>query len=317
MIVHKTTREQMHHFDKILVGLDLSEIDEQLIRAASFITTTFKSREIYFYNVIRDFSIPDELVKEFPSVMEQLIVDRKHELENKVNQFFSFPDGVKVTFLVKQGQPTKKIMKFAEEKKIDLIMVGRKSKPKGGGVLVSRLARRAGCSLLIVPKEYKNALERLFVPIDFSDYSVDAMQQAVAIARSNSKPAKVIAQNVYSVPQGYHYTGKTFKEFASIMKENAAKSYVKFIAQIDTSGIDIETIYSLDKNDDVIATIFQGAKKHQADIIIIGAKGRSATAALFIGTNAEKLVQIDSKIPILVVRPTGRTEGLLEYLKEL
>jgi nucleotide-binding universal stress UspA family protein len=307
----------MHNFHKILVGIDLTDIDEQLIKAASFITTTFQSKEIYFYNVIRDFSVPEELIKEFPTVIEQLIVDRKHELETKVRQYFSFPDGVEVNYLVKQGQPTKKIMKFADEKKVDLIMVGRKPKPKNGGILINRLARRAGCSLLIVPKEYNHALERLFVPIDFSDYSLDAMQQAVAIARSNTKPVKIIAQNVYNVPQGYHYTGKSFKEFAAIMKDNAAKNYEKFIKQIDTEGLDIEPIYSLDKNDDVMGTIFTTAKKHLADIIIIGAKGRSATAALFIGTNAEKLVQIDSKIPILVIRPTGRTEGLLEYLKEL
>lgn len=307
----------MHNFHKILVGLDLTDIDEQLIRAASFITRTFKSTDIYFYNVIREFNVPDELIKEFPTVIEQLIVDRKHELEEKVNQYFSFPEGVNVHFLVKQGQPTKKLMKFAEEKQIDLIMVGRKPKPKGGGVLISRLARRAGCSLLIVPKEYKNALEKLFVPIDFSEYSFDAMAQAVSIARANEKPVKIIAENVYNVPQGYHYTGKSFKEFAVIMKENARKDYEKFIKQVDVEGIDIEPIYTLDKEDDVIATIFQTAKKHAADIIIIGAKGRSATAALFIGTNAEKLVQMESKIPILVVRPTGRTEGLLEYLKEL
>ncbi|CAD5276427.1 MULTISPECIES: universal stress protein [unclassified Imperialibacter] len=307
----------MHNFHKILVGLDLTDIDEQLIKAASFITTAFKSKEIYFYNVIRDFSVPEELIKEFPTVVEQLIVDRKHEMENKVNQYYSFPDGIKVNFLVKQGQPTKKIMKFADEKKIDLIMVGRKPKPKSGGIIINRLARRAGCSLLIVPKEYDHALEKLFVPIDFSDYSLDAMQQAVAIARSNTKPVKIIAQNVYNVPQGYHYTGKSYKEFAAIMKANAEKNYEKFIKQIDTEGIDIEPIYSLDKHDDVMGTIFAVAKKSLADIIIIGAKGRSATAALFIGTNAEKLVQIDSKIPILVIRPTGRTEGLLEYLKEL
>ncbi len=307
----------MHNFHKILVGLDLTEIDEQLIKAASFITNTFNSKEIYFYNVIRDFSVPEELIKEFPKVMEQLVVDRKNELETKVNQYFTGPADIKVHFLVKQGQPTKKIMKFADEKTIDLIMVGRKPKSNGGGTLISRLARRAGCSLLIVPKEYNNGLERLFVPIDFSDYSLVAMEQAVAIARSNSKPVKIVAENVYSVPQGYHYTGKSFKEFASIMRENATKGYEKFIKQVNTDGIDLEAIYSLDKNDDLIGTIFSNAKKHHADIIIIGAKGRSATAALFIGTNAEKLVHIDSKIPILVIRPTGRTEGLLEFIKEL
>lgn len=307
----------MYNFDKILVGLDLSDIDAELIKAASFVSDTFRSKEIFFYNVIRDFHLPEEVVREFPTLMEQLIVDRKQEMKDRVEQYFSFPEGIKVHYMVKQGLPTKKIMKFAEEKKIDLIMVGRKPKSKSGGVMINRFARRASCSLLIVPKDFKHTMEKLFVPIDFSDYSVNAMEQAVAIAASNSKAVKIIAQNVFSVPQGYHYTGKTYKEFASIMMENARKDYLKFIKQIDTQNIEIESIYTLDRHDDVIKVIFHTAKKYQADMIIIGAKGRNAATALFIGTNAEKLVQIDSEIPLLVVRPKGRTAGFLEYLKEI
>lgn len=307
----------MYNFDKILVGIDLSDIDAELIKAASFVSSVFKSREIFFCNVIREFNLPDDVVTEFPSLMEQLMIDRKQEMQDKVQQYFSFPEGVKVNYTVKQGQPTKRIMKFAEEKKIDLIMVGRKPQPKGGGVLINRLARRASCSLLIVPRNFKNAMERLFVPIDFSDYSVNAMEQAVAIASTNPKAVKIIAQNVFNVPQGYHYTGKTYKEFATIMMGNAKRDYEKFIKQIDTQNTEIEPIYSLDRHDDVIRMIFYTAKKYEADMIIIGAKGRSATTALFIGTNAEKLVQIDSEIPLLVVRPKGRTAGFLEYLKEI
>lgn len=307
----------MYNFDKILVGLDLSDIDAELIKAASFVSTTFRSKEIFFYNVIRDFHLPEEVVKEFPALMEQLIVDRKQEMKARVDQYYSFPEGIKVHYMVKQGLPTKKIMKFADEKKIDLIMVGRKPKPKSGGVMINRFARRASCSLLIVPKDFKYTMERLFVPIDFSDYSVNAMEQAVAIAASNAKKVKIIAQNVFNVPQGYHYTGKSYKEFASIMMENARKDYLKFIKQIDTKNIEIEPIYSLDRHDDVISVIFHTAKKYLADMIIIGAKGRNAATALFIGTNAEKLVQIDSEIPLMVVRPKGRTAGFLEYLKEI
>ena len=54
-----------------------------------------------------------------------------------------------------------------------------------------------------------------------------------------------------------------------------------------------------------------------ADAIVIGAKGRTDTTAIFIGSSAEKLIHIDSTIPIMIVRPKGRRAGIIELLKDI
>ena len=92
---------------------------------------------------------------------------------------------------------------------------------------------------------------------------------------------KLIIQHVYQVPVGYHYTGKSFKEFALIMKENAKAEFKRFVSKVKTDGLNIEEMYTIDKNDDVISAIYSTAKKIKADLIIIGAKGKTATAAIF------------------------------------
>ncbi|MDA1120281.1 MAG: hypothetical protein O2887_07275 [Bacteroidetes bacterium] len=67
------------------------------------------------------------------------------------------------------------------------------------------------------------------------------------------------------MPTGYHYTGKTFEEFSVIMKKNAEKSYTKFISKIDLKGVDVEAVYSLDKDEDPIELIKETAARYNVD----------------------------------------------------
>ncbi|MDH5608721.1 MAG: universal stress protein [Cyclobacteriaceae bacterium] len=306
----------MYKFNKILVALDLSAIDSQLIESACTICDIFPPKEIIFINVIRDFDFPEELLKEFPGLLEKALEERKATIEKQVEKHFTCGE-VKIHIVIKQGQATKEIMKYSAEKKVDLIVLGRKNEKKGGGTLISRLTRRASCSLLVIPKDTKLKFDKILVPIDFSSYSRMALEKALTIARNLKYTPKIITQNVYHVPSGYHYTGKTYEEFSETMKENAKVDYQKFTSPLNLKNIKIEATYTLDKDDDVIGDINKKAKSIKADVIVIGAKGRTATAAIFIGSKAEKLIQQDDNVPLMVIRPKGKTAGILEYLKEI
>ncbi len=307
----------MYKFNKILVGLDLSDLDKDLMLSASKIAVLSQAKEVHFVNVIRNFNVPDELTKEFPDLVSKAIEDRRRSIEEEVKKFFVYDEAkIDVNVLVEQGPATKTIMRIINEKKIDLIVIGRKKEKKVGGVLVSRIARRASCSLLILPQNglsFKN----IFVPTDFSNYSRQALEKATTLARRANENSNIIVQNVYQVPTGYHYTGKSFKEFSEIMKENAKKDFVRFSSGINTKGLKIEEIYTNDKSDDVISMIYKTAKKIKADIIILGAKGQSSTASMFIGSKAEKLVHLNTEIPMLMIRPKGKVAGFIEAIQEL
>ncbi len=291
-------------------------MDYELIEAVCKVCQLSSSKSIYFINLIRDFHVPDDVVKEFPDILDKALEQRQSEIKDLIDDHFSCP-GVKINYVVKQGQATKEIMKFAEKEKVDLIVLGRKNEKKGGGVLINRLARRAGCSILVIPKGTEFKMDRMLVPLDFSSYSQMALEKAIELTRASKNSNTIITQNVYQVPSGYHYTGKTFEEFGKIMKNHAKNDYKKFLQNIDTSDVNIETTYTLDKDDDVIAEIYDHAKDTKSDVIMFGAKGRTAATALFIGSKAEKLIQMDSDIPMMVIRPKGMTAGFREAIQEL
>jgi len=307
----------MYQIRKLIVCLDQTPMDETLVRFASFISETNQSKKIYFTNVIRNLSIPKEVLDEFPNLIEGMIEERKSQMKQTVEEHFGKKGDVEFSFVVKEGQLSKKLLKLAHEKSVDMILVGRKVSLPGTGVISQRLARCASCSLLIVPENSKPKIKRLLVPSDFSDYSRDAMEEAITIAEKNGNKVDIICQNVFTVPSGYHFTGKTYEEFASIMQTHAEINYKKFIRKIDTKGIKITPLYTKDEDDDPVEDILQMAKKIEADGIIIGAKGRTAATALFIGSMAERLIQMNDAFPLLVTRPKGKNAGILEYILEI
>ncbi len=309
----------MYKYSKILVGLDNTEMDDSLIAAASEVCKLSGSHYVNFVNVLKEMNLPDSIKKEFPDILDKAIKERKSEIEAKVSKHFKGENvEVVVNIIVDEGQITKTLLKYSENEKIDLVILGRKNEHKGGGIQITRVARRIACSLLIVPKGSGLSVGNILVPTDFSDYSKNALEKAASIVRKTNNPAvKLTIQNVYQVPVGYHYTGKSFTEFSEIMKNHAKGDYTKFINEVDLSNILIEQTYTLDKDDDITKDIYKTAKEIAADLIVIGAKGRTAAASLFIGSKAEKLIQIDSDIPLLVVRPKGRIAGLMETIREI
>ena len=170
----------MNSLKKILVGLDATEIDATLIQFAAFLAQAESAESVYFVNVIKRAQLPSKLQKEFPNLMEKALTERRRELEKKVIEHFDLTLDVKVKIMVEQGPiPSKQILKLVDKHSIDAIVVGRKKNLRGNSVVTQRLARRASCSLLIVPEKEYTSVRKLMVATDFSKDSLGAMRAAV------------------------------------------------------------------------------------------------------------------------------------------
>jgi nucleotide-binding universal stress UspA family protein len=307
----------MYEIKKLIVCLDQTALDATLVKFASFIAKANQTKKIYFTNIIRNLNIPKEVLNEFPNLIENMVEERKSQMREVVDKNFGIKEDIEFSFVVKEGQLSKKVLKLAHEKSVDMIIIGRKVNLPGTGVISQRLARRASCSLLIIPENSQPKIDKLLVPSDFSDYSKDAMEEAILIAERYGKNSEIVCQNVFTVPSGYHFTGKSYDEFTEIMKMHAEINFKKFIRKIDTKNIKIDPVYTQDEDDDPVEDIISKAKEIKADAIIIGAKGRTAATALFIGSMAERLIQLNDEFPLLVTRPKGKNAGILDYILEI
>ncbi len=311
----------------VVVGLAHNELDKEIINYINFLGETTEAKMIHFVNVV-NLHLPAKVLAEFPNLEQEALNERQKEVEKLVKKHCHLPDTMRYDVSILQSSnKLKGLIEAIGKFDADLVVVGRSKNKERKSVVTQRLARRAPCQVLIVPEgsyerlKHRHGVKTLLVPIDFSDYSAMALERAIDIARLNKKrlgnEVKIICQHVFTLPSGYHLSGKTEEEFAEIMKKNAQASYEEFIKEIDTKGTHIEVVYSQDTNDDLTSDIRDLATELDVDGIIIGSKGRTATAAFFLGSTAENLITNNTQFTLLVVRKKRDYDGILDRIKKL
>ena len=169
--------------ERIMVLMDTSDADRTLLKFLEIIATTNETQEIHFFNSISEMKIPDAVLKEFPEIKDKSIAERRSKIETLAKSILSKELIEIVQIHIQEGAPSKAILKFVEKNGIDLIIMGRHKNFVGGGILSNRLARRAACSLFIIPEGVDPNTELLHVPCDFSTHSKIAMEEAIRVAR--------------------------------------------------------------------------------------------------------------------------------------
>jgi nucleotide-binding universal stress UspA family protein len=306
----------------ILICLDHTETDHDLLTFARFIINSAKTVEkVTTVNILKSLNVPSEILKEFPDLRKNAVSERINDLTNIMEEHLGDKE-VQKEVMVNTGSALKNILKVIEEKSIDLVLIGKKARANGTGVLTQRMGRRCPVTLLIVPSgsthkiSDREAKHNVLVPIDFSEYSYLAIERAVEVAK-NYTNTEIFAQHVYHVPVGYHYAGKSKEEFAEIMKLNAQKQFKKFIAKCDCNNLKINEEYTLDDNENIVEDIHNFAKKINATGIVFGSKGMTTASSYFLGSTAEKLIKIDTEFPLMVVRRAGEYKGIMHLIQKL
>ncbi|MEO9484927.1 MAG: universal stress protein [Ekhidna sp.] len=296
---------------KIIVCLGHSDMDKELIENACSISKIAGTEEITFLNIIKDFNLPESVLKEFPDLLDKALDERKDEIKKLIGSHFKCDVSTKI--LVRQGGETKEILRAADEIKSDLIVLGRKK--VSDSVLSTRVARRSPCNLLLIPEGVELKFDKIFIPVDFSDYSSLSLGRTMLLTKELK--SKVYLQNVYQVPSSYRYSGKTYEEFAEIMKGHATKDLEILIKNVAKDSQELIPVCSLDKDGKIIDLALKEATKKKVDLIVMGAKGRTTTSALFIGSKSERMIRINEDIPLMIIRKKGAVAGILESLIDL
>ena len=286
-------------------------MDQGLIENACALSKIAGTTQITFLNIIKDFNLPDSVLKEFPDLLDKALEERRNEIKGLIKKHFKCDVPTKI--MVRQGGETKEILNAANEINSDLIVLGRKK--VSDSVLSTRIARRSPCNLLVIPQGEKLKFDKIFIPVDFSDYSALSLKRTLLLTKDLK--SKIYLQNVYTVPSSYRYSGKSYQDFSEIMKGHAIKDLEVLIKKAQKQEQELIPVTTLDKDGKVIDLILKAAAQKKVDMIVMGAKGRTATSALFIGSKSERMIRINDSIPLMIIRKKGAVAGILETLKDL
>jgi nucleotide-binding universal stress UspA family protein len=308
----------MYNLKKIMISLDLSAMDADLVGYVFTFARMARAEKVLLLHVSP---------KGKPNAPSDQDADSAVPYKKKVMQhmkavarpYRSASDPFMVRFQVKYGDPLTEILSGSKRKDIDLIVVGRKNIAEGSGAFSRKLAMRAICSVLILPPNPVPRFQKVFIPIDFSEISLVAVQRVVDLAyKANIPGTEVVCAHIFTLPNGYLSSGKTAEEFTEIMRENAAKRYAIFNKQLEnTQAVHMEPLYQLDTRNNTAKVIVNLALLEKADIIVLGSRGRGNLTAAFLGSNTEKVLLNNLSIPTLVVKRKEHQLGFFDALLKI
>ncbi|WP_224999824.1 universal stress protein [Cesiribacter sp. SM1] len=309
--------EDKFKINKILVSLDLSEMDEVLIRFACYTAKMMKSERVYFTHISTSLDMPKELQEKWGELMAPVDEKILHNIGQQVDALFEKVKDCETVLEVHEGNPTDKLLKLAQQKDVDLLVLGHKAGLKGSGAVPMKVVKAANRSVLLVPELLPKKMDKILVAVDFSEHSLRALKQALRVQENSQIPLEVKCQHVYSLPSGWHTTGKSEKEFADIMCQHARSDYQKFLKKLPEHYQDLPCVFTLDNNHDPVKEIFDQAVREQADLVVMGSKGKSAAAAALMGSVAERFAEHNRSIPLLIVKDKNENIGFLQALFRL
>jgi nucleotide-binding universal stress UspA family protein len=304
----------MKFFSKAMIGLDLTEMDDILIKKTAVFVKFLGIEKCYFVHVAKNLEIPSEILEKYPDLVAPTDESIEAMVQNKLEEF-NFPKEIETEVFVEEGNhPLETFLRWAKIKDVDLIIMGRKDTMPGNGVLADGVAKKAPCSVLLVQEKRPIKFpKKILIATDFSSHNHPIYEFAELI--SDELHAELIPMHIYEVPQGYSKTGKSFEEFAEIMKENAKADFKKFVSKHNHPDLECEFLLNEGKNPGNMILDF--AHEVQADLILLGSRGRTSSAAILLGSTAEKLISANKMLPMLVFKKKGETMGFFDALFKL
>ena len=142
----------------------------------------------------------------------------------------------------------------------------------------------------------------MLASIDFSALSPVVMQQAARVQRLDN--GKVAAAHVYQMPWDRTRWGQLSPEVQDLENEFLSLTERRFrselCGQMGDQDVHLEIINHADYGEGIV----EYAKREKADLVIVGATGRTALGYMLLGTTAEKVIRAVG-CAVLVVKPAN------------
>jgi nucleotide-binding universal stress UspA family protein len=279
----------MRKYKKILVAFDGSESSKNALKQAINLAQT-QTGTIKVLAVVPSYEGDLELigVSNIKEVLrgpaEKILSEAKAIAEAK---------NVTITTNIEQGEPYERIVNTADAENCDIIIMGRRGRHRlarslMGGV-TQRVISQSRKNVLVVPRDSIIKWENIVIATDGSKYSEVAAKEAIVLAKLFVKKCALHAIAV---------TRKSATEERIKISNNALK---EIQSKAEKENIKVDTLLIKNKlHESIHETIIEYAKEKNADITVMGSRGRTGIKRLLMGSVAERVIGY-THCPVLVV----------------
>jgi len=150
------------------------------------------------------------------------------------------------------------------------------------------------------------AIERILVPIDFSQSSLKALDEAVEFSR----PYEAELILLFVVERGFYESPLLVPDSGALLKHQARaaeENLEEICKSLGKRGVTCRTVVA---SGVAYQAIVETAKRVHANLIVISTHGRTGLAHISIGSVAERVVQ-HAACPVLVIRTLEKPKRLV------
>ncbi len=216
--------------------------------------------------------------------------------------------GIEAQSTLLAGPVAASLLRHVQEYNIDLIVAGNKGqgifREAMTGSTTSSLVELSPVPVLVVKEKNRvGKLKKLLLGYDGSDSSKKALNWAMDFCKATGAELKAVTvSDPSSLAMIYVMSGAESAESFSRKIAAWVEEEKKLLSEIDDfgkkSGVNV-AVEALQGN--TVDAIIKYGQQADADLLVVGSKGRSAVAALLLGSVARGLLHL-STVPVLVVK---------------
>ncbi|WP_298785612.1 universal stress protein [uncultured Marinococcus sp.] len=296
-------------YRRILVALDGSEESEAAL--AKGIDTALAYKSTLGICHIVDYHNIKELRKQYPDLMLHPLNKKGSEITARGKEEAENAGIYHVRVFIKEGIPKAAVADdIVKPFEPDLIVTGGSgagtNEKKRLGSVSAGIVRRASCDVWVVKNSDSSAIYRsVLIAVDGSDASKSAFYAGLNMAKRNHNAARIIyVLNTQSLSSLEPYTN----DLVDVYKGRAEALLHEYRTLSDAENHGLKSVqYSIEYGTPKTAVPGEIARKHQADLIVVGASGMGRTQRFILGSVSESTVRRAS-CDVLVVRNQHQPE---------
>ncbi|HEY7536265.1 MAG TPA: universal stress protein [Thermodesulfobacteriota bacterium] len=298
----------MIKLDKILWATDGSKEGQEALNYAKLLAKAFNS-EIIGLHIIKSID------KRFWGLLGERvnIEELSEDTSIKANWFNVFEEfkeelkreGLKFSFKILSGAPHEKIIEFANKKKVDFIVMGKRGLGLKDRMLIGsntiKILQMSQFPVLAVKRRGEKTLPRIkkiLVPFDVSEKFDSALRYAVSLGKTfNGIISVIYVLELISYP--YEFRLNVINEIKSLHNTELKNKISEIYSQEgDKVKIRSKVIESINP----YLGIIRYAEDERPDLIVMNTHGRKGMKKLMLGSVAEKVIQ-EAPCSILAIKP--------------
>lgn len=165
---------------------------------------------------------------------------------------------------------------------------------------------------------FSNEVERILVPVDFSEYSKNACEYSIGLAQMLD--AEIMLMHAYYFPiinsidygDGFSYVlnlNDTITEIADKARQGLIDLYEELKTEIESKGYtNVKLNFTL-VNGNPMSEIINMYHKYRPDLIVMGTQGKTRSAKEQFGTVAANTIN-ETKVPVLTIPEASKFKGI-------